>query len=93
MLPNHCKLLLKRGNYIILTVIPNGFPYAQECCFYMNENFPLADIQALIDTGQVDAREATTEEKAFCYWCIEHYDTPACMLCDKETWYELKENL
>jgi hypothetical protein len=39
--------------------------------FYIDDTFPKDDMRQLIADGMFTVREATIDEKEFCYWCME----------------------
>jgi hypothetical protein len=67
--------MLERGKFIVIKGNdPEMDELNEEVVHYINDDFPLADVQALYDIGYLDLREPTLQEKKICYLAIEYMD-------------------
>ena len=67
--------MLERGKFVVIKCNdPEIDELNEEVVHYINDDFPLADVQALYDIGYLDIRKPTLQEKKLCYLAIEYMD-------------------
>jgi len=57
-----------------------------EQLFYLNNEFPIEEMQYLINEGDYYARPATTQEKEVCFWVYDKLDKTSFDLSDIDFW-------
>lgn len=85
---------LKKGKIVVLTTTAKNRINAEAgetIVFYMGVGFPMKEFQRALDAGEYEAREASPEEKEFCYYCIEKLDQPGAQISEMDAWRELKK--
>lgn len=84
---------LKRGTIVVLTTTEKNIikaPAGESLVFFMGKGFPMKEFQNALNEGQYTAREATPEEKEFCYYCIDTLDKPGGDMETMQQWREQK---
>lgn len=65
--------MLERGKFVVIKGNdPEILELNEWVVHYINDDFPLADVQALYDIGYIEIRKATKQEKRLCYLAMEY---------------------
>ena len=82
------------GNIIVLKATkkhPVKTDIGIECVFYVNDKFPINEFQQLINKGVYTGRDASLEEKEYCFWCYEKTNKEGADLSGLTNWLEWKK--
>lgn len=83
---------IEKGKYIVLkSTVKNMKNIGKECVFYIDSLFPVDAFQDGINEGRYEAREATQNEKAFCYDIYNKLNKRGVDLDYMNEWLELKK--
>jgi hypothetical protein len=82
------------GNIIVLKATkkhPVKTDIGIECVFYVNDKFPINEFQQMINKGVYTGRDASLEEKEYCFWCYEKTNKEGADLSGLTNWLEWKK--
>ena len=66
--------MLERGKFIAIYSEDVEMNFPDEVVHYIDEKFPLEDVELFYKLGRLKVREATEQEKRLCYYAMEYLD-------------------
>lgn len=81
----------KHGDFIVLRInekSPEKTLIGYQAVYLINDNFPIPHLNAIMENGYYDIREADELEKEFCYNCLDTKTDCSIDLAYMEKWQE-----
>jgi hypothetical protein len=89
------KIIISIGKFYVFTpteLMPKEFFRVKGIVFYINKEFPIKQFIDCINAGYYKFREATLDEKEYCYWVFDKTGNTGADLLGLDIFIEFKKN-
>ena len=85
----------KHGDFVVLKInekCTEKSLIGYEAVYWVNDEFPLHELNSILENGYFEVRKASEIEKQYCYSAYDQTSQPSVDLDDMPRWLEWKQN-